>query len=183
MARPPRLPRAGGCSASGPEAPRPGSERQRGPARRERNWLSLGSVERSQLLPGARICILSPEGGEVTVWSLPKVWVFGVAVAQGFEGTETWRLSLQLRGVEQPGPAFYCRDGRNDLRRSLGFAGTSTIPLASPFLSFRPIPKVSGRGCSRERRRCALMPSNIWGSLEKGRARYAEVMLGVSLSS
>lgn len=48
--------------------------RRPGPARWERNWLSLGSAERSQLLPGARICILCWEGGEVTVWFLSKVW-------------------------------------------------------------------------------------------------------------
>lgn len=48
--------------------------RRPGPAGWERNCLSLGSAERSQLLPGARICILCWEGGEVTVWFLSKVW-------------------------------------------------------------------------------------------------------------
>ncbi|XP_039725244.1 skin secretory protein xP2-like [Pteropus medius] len=71
-----------------------------GRARRERNWLSLGSAERSQLLPGARICIRSPGGGEVTVWPLPKVWIFGVAVAQSFDSEETWRPRVQFGRVE-----------------------------------------------------------------------------------
>lgn len=71
----------------GPGGATAGERAAGGPERRERNWLSLGSAERFQLLPGAQICILRPEGGEVTVWPLPKVWGFGVAVALGCEGT------------------------------------------------------------------------------------------------
>lgn len=61
----PGLQQATCCRMSAPRRP--------GPARWERNWLSLGSAKRSQLLPGVRICILCWEGGEVTVWFLSKV--------------------------------------------------------------------------------------------------------------
>lgn len=83
------------------------------PERRERNWLSQGSAERSQLLPGARICILRREGGEVTVWPLPKVWVFGVAVARALMAEKLSLSSWCLRMWSRWGPASSCdRDRR-----------------------------------------------------------------------
>ncbi|XP_047580840.1 translation initiation factor IF-2-like [Lutra lutra] len=82
------------------------------PERRERNWLSLGSAERSQLLPGARICILSREGGEVTVWPLPKVWVFGVAVARALMAEKLSLSSRCSRMWSRWGPASSCDGDR-----------------------------------------------------------------------
>ncbi|XP_032172772.1 translation initiation factor IF-2-like [Mustela erminea] len=93
------------------------------PERRERNWLSQGSAERSQLLPGARICILRREGGEVTVWPLPKVWVFGVAVARALMAEKLSLSSWCSRMWSRWGPASSCfllLRGQKDLpRRSL----------------------------------------------------------------
>lgn len=54
---------AGGCSASGPEAPRPGASGGR-PGAAGEELTVLGSAGRSQLLPGARICILHRGAGK-----------------------------------------------------------------------------------------------------------------------
>lgn len=134
VARPPRLPRAGGCRATGPEAPRPGASGGGGPEQRRRNWPSPSWAGRSQLLPGARICIPRLEGGEVTVWPLPKVWGAGVAVAQRFEGTET---CVPVRRAGESG------DGLKGLPGARPAPGVLTAkePLASPFLPFQPTPQ------------------------------------------
>lgn len=103
-------------SASGPEAPRPGASGGGGPERRRRNWPSPSPAGRSQLLPGARICIPRLEGGEVTVWPLPKVWGFGVAVARSFEGRETCVPARSLGAWSRLGQTFSCGDRQKDLK-------------------------------------------------------------------
>ncbi|ERE85987.1 hypothetical protein H671_2g4830 [Cricetulus griseus] len=78
--------------------------RRPGPARWERNWLSLGSAKRSQLLPGVRICILCWEGGEVTVWFLSKAIRLEVSVGQFGSGVleDSWTADELQSTSESP---------------------------------------------------------------------------------
>ncbi|XP_027456365.2 translation initiation factor IF-2-like [Zalophus californianus] len=136
----------------GPGGATAGERAADSPERRERNWLSLGSAKRSQLLPGARICILRQEGGEVTVWPLPKVWVFGVAVARALKA-ERLSLSVCRSGMwSRWGPTSSCDGGRRIFQGDPlepGRGSLATKPLASPLLLFHRTPYKWGTPDSR----------------------------------
>lgn len=154
----------------GPGGATAGERAADSPERRERNWLSLGSAERSQLLPGARICILRREGGEVTVWPLPKVWGFGVAVARALKA-EKLSLSACRSGMwGRWGPTSSCDGDRRIFQGDPlepGRGGLATKPFASPLLLCHPTPyKVLGSGVPLAAERARSGP-HIWSSQER----------------
>lgn len=94
----------------------------------------------------------------MTVWPLPKVWVFRVAVAQSFEGRGTWRPSVQLGRVELPRAQHSQADTDlfhgNPLKPSR--LSASTKLLTPPCFPFQPPPQGVRRCCAPGSRGDAL---------------------------